>query len=91
VVLLDWHDVKKLADYGRDDHPDGDPDKAPVAWAVALRDDCDECELPRVELTLEEVGRPGAGVVAHLAPHTARQLRAALRTALRDLGEDPDA
>ena len=41
-------------------------------------------------LTLEEVGRPGAGVVAHLAPATARQLGAALRTALRDVGEDPD-
>lgn len=83
--------MKKLADYGRDDHPDGDPEKAPVAWAVAVRDDCDACEDLRVELTLEEVGRPGAGVVAHLAPATARQLRAALRTALRDVGEDPDS
>ena len=82
--------MKKLADYGRDDHPEHDADKAPVAWAVAVRDDCDECGGLRIELTLEEVGRPGAGVVAHLAPSTARQVGAALRTALRDVGEDPD-
>ena len=83
--------MKQLADYGRDDHPEGDPDKAPVAWAVAVRDDCDACDDVRVELTLEEVGRPGAGVVAHLAPATARQVVAALRRALRDVGEDPDS
>jgi hypothetical protein len=56
-----------------------------------VRDDCDACDDLRVELTLEEVGRPGAGVVAHLAPATARQVAAALRVALRDVGEDPDA
>ena len=82
--------MKKLADYGTDDHPEGDPDRAPVAWAVALLDDCDECGDLRVELTVEEVGRPGAGLVAHLAPATARRLRAALATALRELGEAPD-
>ncbi|HEV2310348.1 MAG TPA: hypothetical protein VGU73_07485 [Acidimicrobiia bacterium] len=82
--------MKQLADYGQDDHPEGDPDKAPVAWAVAVRDDCDACDDVRVELTLEEVGRPGAGVVAHLAPATARQVIAALRRALRDVGEDPE-
>ena len=83
--------MKKLADYGQDDHPDADSDKAPVAWAVAARDDCDGCDDLRVELTLEEVGRPGTGVIAHLAPATARRLRAALATALRDVGEDPGA
>lgn len=81
--------MKKLADYGQDDHPAGDPEKAPVAWAVAVRDDCDTCDDLRVELTLEEVGGPGTGVVAHLAPATARRLRAALGTALRDVGEEP--
>ncbi len=79
--------MKQLADYGRDDHPEGDPDRARVAWAVALLDDCDGCDEPRVELTLEEAGRPGTGVVAHLAPGTARQVRAALAKALRDMGE----
>jgi hypothetical protein len=80
--------VKKLADYGRDDHPEEDPERAQVAWAVAALDDCDECGDLRVELTVEEVGRPGAGLVAHLAPATARQLRSALTLALREIGED---
>jgi hypothetical protein len=82
--------VKKLADYGQDDHPAGDPDRTQVAWAVAAIDDCEACSDPRVELTVEEVGRPGAGIVGHLAPHSARRLRAALRTALREIGEPED-
>jgi hypothetical protein len=82
--------VKKLADYGRDDHPADDPERAQVSWAVAVMDDCDECVEPRIELTVEEVGRPGAGIVGHLAPDTARQLRAALKTALREIGERED-
>ena len=82
--------MKKLADYGRDDHPADDPERAQVSWAVAVMDDCDECVEPRIELTVEEVGRPGAGIVGHLAPDTARQLRAALKTALREIGERED-
>jgi hypothetical protein len=81
--------MKKLADYGRDDHPEGDPERAQLAWTVALLDDCDECADLRVELTLEEVGRPGTGLVGHLAPDTARQLRTALARALREMGEAP--
>ena len=80
--------MKKLADYGRDDHPDDDPDRAPAAWAVAARDDCEPCGDVRIELTLEEAGRPGTGVVAHLSPATAKRLVAALKLALRDIGED---
>lgn len=79
--------MKKLADYGVDDHPPDDPERAQLAWTVALRDDCDECDDLRVELTVEEVGRPGTGLVGHLAPPTARRLRAALATALREMGE----
>jgi hypothetical protein len=82
--------VKKLAGYGLDDHPADDPDKAQLAWAVAVRDDCDTCADPRVELTLEEAGLPGAGLVAHLAPASARRLRATLAVALKDIGEAPD-
>ncbi|MGH9278519.1 MAG: hypothetical protein ACRD12_10515 [Acidimicrobiales bacterium] len=81
--------MKKLADYGLDDHPDDDPERARTAWAVAILDDCDECADLRVELTVEEAGRPGTGVVAHLSPDTARKLRAALALALRELGEPP--
>jgi hypothetical protein len=82
--------MKKLADYGLDDHPEGDPERAKTAWAVVAMDDCDECGDLRVELTVEEAGKPGAGVVAHLAPATARRLRAALAQALRELGEPVD-
>ena len=78
--------VKKLADYGRDDHPGDDPDRAQAAWTVSALDDCDPCGDVRVELTLEEVGRPGGGLAAHLAPQTAKRVVAALNLALRDLG-----
>ena len=79
--------MKKLADYGLDDHPAGDPERVQAAWAVAAMDDCDECGDLRIELTLEEAGKPGAGTVAHLSPATARRLRSALGLALRELGE----
>ncbi len=82
--------MKKLADYGLDDHPEGDPERAQAAWAVAAMDDCDECGDLRIELTLEEAGKPGAGIVAHLSPATARRLRGALAQALRELGEPAD-
>jgi hypothetical protein len=81
--------VKKLAGYGHDDHPADDPDKAQLAWAVAVLDDCEACDDLRVELTLEEAGRPGAGLIAHLSPVTARQLRALLAVALKEIGEAP--
>ena len=80
--------MKKLADYGQDDHPADDPERVQIAWTVSVLDDCEACDDLRVELTLEEVGRPGSGLVAHLSPETARRLRAALTTGLRDIGED---
>ncbi len=80
--------MKKLADYGQDDHPGGDPEHAQLAWAVVAFDDCEGCGDIRVEVTLEEIGRPGTGLVAHLAPESARRLRRALTTALREVGED---
>lgn len=82
--------MKKLVGYGRDDHPDNDPDRSQVAWSVAVLDDCDACGDLRVELVVEDVGRAGAGVVAHLAPATARQLRLLLAAALREIGEHAD-
>jgi len=81
--------LKKLADYGLDDHPSDDPERAQVAWAVAALDDCDECGDLRIEVTFEEAGKPGAGIVGHLAPATARRLRGALATALKEMGEEP--
>jgi len=82
--------VKKLAAYGRDDHPEDDDERVRLAWAVAAMDDCAECGDIRIELTLEEVDKPGTGLVAHLAPGSARALRAALMTALREAGEPAD-
>jgi hypothetical protein len=41
-----------------------------------------------VVLTVEEVGRAGYGLVAHLTPDLARRLRVALRDALAEMGED---
>jgi hypothetical protein len=82
--------VKKLAGYGHDDHPADDPEKAQLAWSVVALDDCDECGDLRIELTLEEVGAPGAGLVAHLSPDTARRLRALLAMALKEIGEKAD-
>jgi hypothetical protein len=79
-----------------DDHP-FTPDELPpgedddfqqVSWAVAISDDYEDAE-PRIVLTVEEVGRAGAGLVAHLSPAIARRLRVALRDGLRELGEDP--
>jgi hypothetical protein len=82
--------VRRSIDDARDDHPDGDEERPPVSWAVALSDDCEGCGEgePRVVLTLEEIGRPGTGVVAHLAPATAQKLRTALGDALREIGAD---
>jgi hypothetical protein len=65
-----------------------DPDITPASWAVAISDDYDDAE-PRVVLTVEEVGRAGAGLVAHLSPPMTRRLRVALRDALREIGEAP--
>jgi hypothetical protein len=70
------------------DLPPGDEDAQQLSWAVAISDDYDDAE-PRVVLTLEAVGAPGAGLVAHLDPAMARRLRLALRDALREIGEDP--
>ncbi|HVJ98628.1 MAG TPA: hypothetical protein VNC41_17500 [Acidimicrobiia bacterium] len=83
--------MKKLADYGTDDHPADDPERVQISWIVAVLDDCEECEDPRVELTVEEVGKNGQGLVGHLSPDSARKLRAALATGLREIGEDPGA
>ena len=72
-----------------DEVPPGDDGEfQQVSWAVAVSDDYDDAEA-RVVLTVEEVGRHGAGLVAHLTPPMARRLRVAIRDAFRELGEDP--
>jgi hypothetical protein len=70
------------------DLPDGAEDAMLVSWAVAISDDYDDAE-PRVVLTVEELGKPGAGLIAHLSPDHVRRLRVALGDALREIGADP--
>jgi hypothetical protein len=82
--------VKKSVDFSVDDHPADDEERPTVAWAVAASDDCDACGDVRIEVTFEEQGRAGLGVVAHLAPSTARRLRQAIGATLREVGE-PDS
>jgi hypothetical protein len=83
---------RSIDDYPFDaaDYPPSyeDEELTPISWAVALSDDYDD-GTPRVVLTVEEVGRAGEGLVAHLPAPVARRLRAALRDALREIGEDP--
>lgn len=74
--------------FSLDELPSSDEDIQHLSWAVAINDDYDDSE-PRVVLTVEEVGHPGAGLIAHLSPTIARRLRVALRDALREIGEDP--
>ena len=69
--------------------PPGVEDDGPVSWAVAICDDYDDT-APRVVLTVEEIGRAGTGLVAHLSPEHARRLRTALRDALVEVGEKAD-
>jgi len=82
---------RSIDDYPFDpaDYPPAyaDDELTPVSWAVAISDDYDDA-VPRVVLTVEEVGRAGYGLVGHLSPEVARRLRVALRDALREIGED---
>lgn len=79
-----------------DDHPfdplldpvvADDPDLTPVSWAIAISDDYDDTE-PRVVLTVDEIGKAGQGLVAHLLPTEARRIRLAIRDALKEVGQD---
>ena len=78
--------MKKSIDFGLDDHPDGDESPG-TAWAVAITDDCEACDDLRVEVNIEDRGRNGEGLTAHLSPASAKRLRAAIASALKELGE----
>jgi hypothetical protein len=80
--------MKMLAGQGRDDHVDDDSDRSQVAWSVAVLDDCEVCGDLRVEIVFEDIGRPGAGTIAHLTPDHARDLRRAIAVGLREIGQD---
>ena len=82
--------MRRSIDDSRDDHPEGDDERPPASWAVAIADDCDGCGGERVVVTVEEVGRAGTGVVLHLDANNARRFRSAIAAALREIGERPD-
>ena len=100
TLLAKLHDaagVRQAAGVRRsiDDYPFSELDLPPdadeldlqrISWAVAISDDYEDA-TPRVVLTMEEVGNPGAGLIAHLSPAIARRLRVAVRDALREIGE----
>ena len=67
--------------------PGYEDDLAPVSWAIAISDDYDDAE-PRIVLTVDELGKAGQGLVAHLLPAEARRVRVALRDALKEIGEE---
>jgi hypothetical protein len=69
--------------------PDAEEDGiVPTAWSVAISDDYEDGEI-RVVLLVEEVGTARDGISSHLTLASARRLRGALRTACKELGEDP--
>ena len=72
-----------------DDGDDGER-ATPISWNLAVSDDYTDA-TPRVVLTVEEIGRAGYGLVAHLTPAQARRLRDGLRRALKEIGEDTGA
>ena len=85
---------RSIDDYPFDpsDYPPSyaDDDLTPISWGIAISDDYDDAE-PRIVLTVEEVGRPGYGLVGHLNASVARRLRIAIRDALVEVGQDPGA
>jgi hypothetical protein len=82
--------MRRSIDDSLDDHP-ADDEFPPVSWMVGLNDDPEASDdgSPRVSVTLEEQGQAARGVVAQLAPETARRMRAAIAAALREIGEEP--
>ena len=76
---------------GNHDYRSGEQDQILAALGRSRSWYVEQAGELRVVMTVEEQGRAGYGLVAHLAPDKARRLRAALAAALRELGEDPGA
>jgi len=92
VEVPSWEDrgMRRSIDDAPVPAPAADDDLTSVSWSVGICDDYDDAGL-RVQLTVEELGAAGTGLVAHLDPDAARRLRLALRSALKELGEDVGA
>jgi hypothetical protein len=59
-----------------------------MSWIVGVADVFEDA-VPRVFLVLEEQGQAGYGQTVHLDAVQARAVRAAIASALREMGEDP--
>jgi hypothetical protein len=79
--------VRKSIDEGLGDAGDDD-ETVDCSWSVMVSDDYDDA-VPRVAVTVEELGRRGEGLTVHLSADGARKLRSALRHALAEAGESP--
>ena len=75
--------MRRSIDEDRGDQ--ADEEQPAVTWALAVSDDFEDGE-PRLIVTLEEDGARGRGLSAYLSPASARRLRVALATGLRELG-----
>ena len=73
--------------------PPTTPNASRSRGSFAALDDCDESAdvSRRADEHQGEDGKHGAGLVGHFSPDSARRLRAALATALREMGEEPGA
>ncbi|CAB4744103.1 unannotated protein [freshwater metagenome] len=67
--------------------PEDAAEMLPINWAVSVCDDYLDAGV-RIQLTVEEFGAPATGLVGHLEPSQARRLRLALRSALKEIGEE---
>jgi hypothetical protein len=79
--------VRRSIDEGLGD-AGADEEMLDCSWAVMVSDDYDDT-IPRVAVTVEEVGHRGQGLTVHLSPDGARRFRRALRLALAETGEAP--
>ena len=75
--------------FAHDDHPAGDDERPQGWWIVSVFDECEACDRPLVELTVELMDSPGERVSVHLGPGTVRKLQQGLELALREIGEAP--
>jgi hypothetical protein len=82
--------MKKSIDFQLVEPPPGDDDLPPMSWIVGVADVFEDA-VPRVFLVLEEQGQAGYGQTVHLDATQARAVRAAIATALREMGEESGA
>lgn len=82
--------MRKSIDFRLVEVPPGDDDDlVPMSWIVGVADTFDDAE-PRVFVVAEEQGQSNTRQTLYLTAEQTRTLRAALASALREIGEPPD-